>query len=46
MHHSKVQGKFQLYKIRYITNENTFQIILHNSGGHFVKNKVFYHDKI
>ena len=26
---------FQLFHINYITNENTFQIILHNSGGHF-----------
>ena len=35
MHRSKVYGKFQLYHVTYITNENTFQILLHNSGGHF-----------
>ena len=27
--------KFRLYHIKYITSENTFQIMLHNSGGHF-----------
>ena len=31
----RCKGKFQFYNIRYIINENTFKIILHNSGDHF-----------
>ena len=44
MHRSEVLAKFQLNHIRYVTDKNTLQIILHDSGGHFgvdtLKNKI------